>query len=334
MRNLKKYVWLTLLTALVVLAGSVGIARAEILPPRGEGQIGLQAVVLCETLSVRREPSADSEAVQTLRCGDVIIVQPETGGWAACFLTDSVDGERAGWVNEDYLAIDPAWYRTEEKTPVYAWNETTAPKVALLDANTALPVLKAEGEWLVVGLRGAAGWIHVQGPAAETGRRDGERFDAVIQLEGMDETVRYEHIVNRSMGIEMDYDYALFARTSEPDRERFVSLYDDPEDPLNEFEVRRYAEDAETVAAAIAAELSETYDITQEPYTLERAGSCTMIDASVVKGTNEMAEFLERVYVIPADEGCIVARSRLVIESSEGFGARIRYLMNTLALLH
>ena len=35
-----------------------------------------------------------------------------------------------------------------------------APKVALLDKDTLLPILKDDGEWLVVSLRGATGWIH------------------------------------------------------------------------------------------------------------------------------------------------------------------------------
>ena len=51
------------------------------------------------------------------------------------------------------------WYKTAESTPVYAWNDTEAPKVALLDAGTVLPILRDDGDWIVVGLRGAAGWI-------------------------------------------------------------------------------------------------------------------------------------------------------------------------------
>jgi hypothetical protein len=35
-----------------------------------------------------------------------------------------------------------------------------APKVALLSKGTMLPILKDEGEWLIVSLRGASGWIH------------------------------------------------------------------------------------------------------------------------------------------------------------------------------
>ena len=52
----------------------------------------------------------------------------------------------------------------------YAWSGLSAPKVALLekntelfDINTYLPILKNEGEWLLVSLRGATGWIHLSG---------------------------------------------------------------------------------------------------------------------------------------------------------------------------
>ena len=79
---------------------------------------------------------------------------------ANCFLSDSVDAGPSGWVNSDYIIIDPSWYRTDETTPVYAWNDTAALKVALLDKGTRLPILKEEDAWYVVSLRGAAGWIH------------------------------------------------------------------------------------------------------------------------------------------------------------------------------
>ena len=50
-------------------------------------------------------------------------------------------------------------------------------------------------------------------PAAPM-RADGERYDAVITIEGMEETVHYEHIVNTALGFEMDYDYERFLRHS------------------------------------------------------------------------------------------------------------------------
>ena len=341
---MKKHIWLAAVTALILTLGSVGPVRAEIIPAQGEGQIGLQAVVLCQDLTLRQEPNASSKAVKTLHYGDRIIVQPQTGGWAACFLSDSVDSGRSGWVNEDYLAIDPAWYRTEKATPVYAWNETTAPKVALLDKNTTLPILKAERDWLVVSLRGAAGWIHVPGNTAGTaqyaalpgtaegGRQDGERFEETIILEGMAETVRYEHAVNHAIGFEIDYDYESFERRSGSDRERFVSRYDDPNDPQNYLEVVYSAMDPDAVTASIRETLSKSYDITVAPYTLDRAGSCTKINASSVKGANRTADIMQTVYIIPAAEGCIVALARYTFESADGFGTRFSYIMNTLVV--
>ena len=164
---MKKVFLLTVLFVTILLSGITGIAQAEIIPPSGEGQIGLQAAVLCESLTLRQEPNDTSKAVKTLKYRDLVIVAEQSDGWAYCVLGDS-ENSPSGWVKSDFIIIDPAWYRTEAKTPVYAWNDTSAPKVALLDANTVvldpqtyLPILKDEGEWLIVSLRGAAGWIYV-----------------------------------------------------------------------------------------------------------------------------------------------------------------------------
>ena len=152
---MKRCVMLTILAALIL---ALGTAHAEIIPPHGEGQIGLQAVVLCDSLTVRREPDTSAKVVTTLAYGALPIVMKQSDGWAYCALGDSEDSG-AGWVIADYIAIDPAWYRTDEKTQVYAWDDAAAPKVALLSAGTTLPILKEEGKWLVVSLRGATGWI-------------------------------------------------------------------------------------------------------------------------------------------------------------------------------
>ena len=158
---MKKNILLMFLTVMILLSGGSVSVRAEILPSHGLGQIGYQAVVLCETLTVRQEPGYASRAVKTLQYGSRILVYKQSDGWAECFLSDDVDEAPAGWVNTEYIIIDPAWYRTEEAVPVFAWNDTSAPKVALLEKDTALPVLKEDGEWILVSLRGAAGWIHM-----------------------------------------------------------------------------------------------------------------------------------------------------------------------------
>ena len=156
---MKMHNWLTILAALILALGCFGAARAEILSPYGEGQIGLRAVILCEELSLREKPSASSKVVETLRYGDFLIVTQQSDGWARCVLGDAEDSPW-GWVNADYIAVDPAWYRTDASTPVYAWKDTSALKVALLDKDETLPILKEEGDWLIVSLRGAVGWIH------------------------------------------------------------------------------------------------------------------------------------------------------------------------------
>ena len=156
---MKKHVWITILIVMTLIIGSIWTVQAEIIPPYGEGQIGLSAVVLCENLTVRQAPVADTGIITSLQGGARIIVMKQTDGWAEISTSDSEDDAIIGWVKSDYLAIDPAWYRTDATTTVYAWNDTAAPKIALLDENITLPILKEEGDWLIVSLRGAVGWV-------------------------------------------------------------------------------------------------------------------------------------------------------------------------------
>ena len=156
---MKKHVWLMILTVMIMIIGSMMTVQAEIIPPYGQGQIGLSAVVLCEDLTLRQAPGTNAGILDTLHDGARIIVYEQKDGWAHIFTGDSEDSAE-GWVKADYLAIDPAWFKADSATPVYAWNDTSALKVGLLDKDTVLPILKDDGEWLVVALRGASGWIH------------------------------------------------------------------------------------------------------------------------------------------------------------------------------
>ena len=166
--NMKKNNMVTILMVLVLTIGCIGLAHAEIIPPCEPGQqIGYPAVVLCEKLTLRENPSSSSKAVRTLNYGDQPIVvgadlpdgAKEENGFVYCTLGDAEDSP-CGWVNADYIVINPAWYVTEKETAVYAWNDTAALKVALLDKGVRLPIVKEEGVWYIVSLRGAVGWIH------------------------------------------------------------------------------------------------------------------------------------------------------------------------------
>ena len=152
---MKKKVLMMTLAMATVLSNA---CFASIIPPKGAGQIGYNSTVLCNSLSLRQAPDYNSAVVQTLGYGDNLIVMETQNGWAHCALGDAEESVK-GWVNEDYIVVDPSWYKTVESTPVYAWNDTGAPKVALIDAGTTLPILRDDGNWIVVGLRGAAGWI-------------------------------------------------------------------------------------------------------------------------------------------------------------------------------
>ena len=170
-------------------------------------------------------------------------------------------------------------------------------------------------------------------PAAESSRQDGERFEEVIIMEGMEETVSYEHIKNDALGFEMDYDYEFFVRHSESDRECFISVWDDPKHPEDYLEVRYDTGNAELVADAINAVLSNEYDTLVDSFELDRAGNCIRIEASVIKNTNLMAEQLQTVYIIPASDGCRIATAHYYIAEAEGFGRRFNYMVNTLSVI-
>ena len=175
-----------------------------------------------------------------------------------------------------------------------------------------------------------------EAPAAQsqTGRQNGERFEDVIILEGMEEPVRYEHIRNDALGFEMDYDYENFVRHSEQDREVFVSCWDDADNPENYLEVSHSPLNAEAAAASIIETLSNEYEVRRDDaFPLERAGSCIRIYADEVKGGGYMPEHLQTVYVIPAGDGCRIAAEHMYIVASEGFGRRFRYMMDTFSVV-
>lgn len=335
---MKKLTRLMTLTLAVLMLMGMLASHAEIIPAHGFGQIGLQAVVLCDKLTLRQSPNASAKAVETLKYRDLIIVTEQTDGWARVVTGDSEDAS-SGWVNSDYIAIDPAWYRTEKQTPVYAWKDLAAPKLALLNANTMLldidtylAILKDEGDWILVSLRGAAGWIYIgsgRGSDSGSSTQHGDRYPATVVLEGMEETVWYEQVRNESIGFEMGYEYETFTRQSTADRERFISIYDDVNYPENFLEVTRSSEDAETAAASVKKALSLEYEVGMEWTTLEKAGSCIRLNASEVKGGGRTPDQFRTVYVIPTANGSIIAAAHYSFEAADGFGARFRGMMNT-----
>lgn len=137
-------------------------ASASVIPAQGvdagylafTGIEAKRAVVLCESLSVC--DARDGRVIDTLRFGDTFMTSESWDGWADAAYSD---GSKSGWVRSDYIVIDPAYYLTDSQTAVYAYADTMAPRVGLLDSGVRLPVIVDQGDWLVVSLRGASGWI-------------------------------------------------------------------------------------------------------------------------------------------------------------------------------
>ena len=133
------------------------VAFGEITHPIGPGQLGYDAVVISKTVSVRPTQNANAKAVTKLNFGDHLAVMSLGNGWCEVYLSET-EG-LTGYVMEDYIVIDPAYITTEESTPVYAWQATNAKRVGLLGRGETYPIIRMEGNWLLISLRGAAGWI-------------------------------------------------------------------------------------------------------------------------------------------------------------------------------
>lgn len=162
-----------LISFLIALLMTTACAQATILPAEETDRAilastGLScspAVILCESLSVLdARGDQGGQVVDTLYYSgtETIPVLESWDGWAKiCY---GAGHQHQGWVNSDYLMFSPAWYVCDAQTQVYAWPDTMAPRVALLEKGTTLPILhettgEYQQEWVCVSLRAAAGWI-------------------------------------------------------------------------------------------------------------------------------------------------------------------------------
>lgn len=116
------------------------------------------AVILCESLSVYNQRENGKKVDTLLGSGGkaTIPVIEYWDGWAKIYYQD---GKKTGWVRSDYLLMNPACYVTDEATSVYAYMDDMAPKIALVEKGEKLPIIYDAGEWVVVSIRNAAGWI-------------------------------------------------------------------------------------------------------------------------------------------------------------------------------
>lgn len=192
-----------LMTLLLCLLLPLTTAHATILPAAGVDEsffsrTGIKctpAVILCESLTVydaRGDQGGKPVATLSYAGTTVIPVAESWDGWAKIHYAD---GTKTGWVRNEYLLMDPAWYICDADRRVYAYPDVMAPCVAYAEAGAMLPVITEydDGEtisgWVCVSLRGAAGWIRktAQDTADETWFRPamlGEIDDAMLTWRG------------------------------------------------------------------------------------------------------------------------------------------------------
>lgn len=150
-----------LILAVCLLCGN---ACATILEPKGvdlafklsSGVEAVESVVLCRSLSAHLDYDATSRKMKTLSMGDTFLTWSTEGEWQNCYYAE---GKDPVWVRSYYVVDDPSYYLTDGQTPVYAYDDLNAPRVALLGRNEELPIIMETDRWCVVSLRGASGWI-------------------------------------------------------------------------------------------------------------------------------------------------------------------------------
>ena len=114
--------------------------------------------VLCQTLSVRQEPDSSASIILTLQYSDICQIIEESDLWYRVVYT--VNSQNVtGWVKKDYVLTDFRYFSADQETPVYAYPDTSAKRIALLEEGESYPIITEWGDYFVISLRGASGFI-------------------------------------------------------------------------------------------------------------------------------------------------------------------------------
>jgi len=114
--------------------------------------------VLCESLSLRENPSVDAPVKTTLGYAAVFEVLGDAHGWLGIRYDDSTTSY-FGWVISDYVLINPKYLTTTQGTPAYAYASTAAKRVGLISAGTQLPIIAEVDGFYAVSLRAACAFV-------------------------------------------------------------------------------------------------------------------------------------------------------------------------------
>lgn len=116
-----------------------------------------QGFVLCETLSLRESPNA--ELLTTLGYGAYCTIIGEDGSWYHVIYRDERDRRYSGWVQKDYVLVNPSYFHPDGETPVYAVPSVDSKRIGLISEGTDYPIIGEYNGFWVISLRGASGFV-------------------------------------------------------------------------------------------------------------------------------------------------------------------------------
>lgn len=118
-------------------------------------------VVISQNVSLRESPSTGATRITSIPNGSVLDLLDEQSGWYYVAYYDGVNvNPLEGWVVVDFIVRDPSFVTTTKSTYVYAMPSLDSKKVGQLISGTQLVVIGEYGDFWVVNLRSASGFIH------------------------------------------------------------------------------------------------------------------------------------------------------------------------------
>lgn len=118
--------------------------------------------VLCNTLTMRLEPSESAAALCALDYGAKLYVylpNDNNDEWYHVVYMPENAEHAEGYLKGAYVLLDPEWYAPTVNTPIYAYPTEDAKRVALMPRGKRVAIIYKTDEYYIVSLRGASGYI-------------------------------------------------------------------------------------------------------------------------------------------------------------------------------
>ncbi len=140
------------------------IDYVDALPPEIDVSNLRRAVVICEGLSLRELPKASEKRLALMPNGSHGYILGEQDGWLQLRYLHREKNQPpevcVGWVQKEYTVENPLYIHLKQRTNVLAFDSQEAPVVGQTSANARLAVIGNVGDYYVVNLRSASGFVH------------------------------------------------------------------------------------------------------------------------------------------------------------------------------